>query len=439
MKLGLIAMSGLRVVNPELAKMGLTLPGFIERKKVIASLPSLGLLTLAALTPPTIELKYIELNHFDTDDDLPGSFDIVAISSFTAQINSAYLLADKYRKNGAKVILGGLHVTALPSEAMQHADAIVIGEAEAIWPDVISDIQRQALKSVYDARQIHFDLSEAPLPKYELLEPEKYNRLTVQTQRGCPFACEFCASSILLSSKYKTKPITNIVNEINHIKSIWKKPFIELADDNTFANKIQAKKLIKALTALDIKWFTETDISIAENEDLLSQMSDSGCRQLLIGFESPTALALNKLEQKNNWKQRQFDHYLEAINRIQSKGISVNGCFILGLDGQDTSVFDQTFNFVKESGLSEVQITIQTPFPGSALYERLKREHRLLKQQFWDECTLFDVTYLPDKMTVGELETGFKTLMENIYSESCSRDRKETFFKQARKLKRIAS
>lgn len=439
MKLGLISMSGLRVHNQELKELGLTLPGFVERKEVIASLPSLGLLTLAGLTSSDVEIKYIELNEFNNRTEISYDFDVVAISSFSAQINSVYLLADKYRKQGVKVILGGLHVTSLPNEAIKHADAVLLGEGEVYWKMIIDDLNRGELKQVYDARNIEFDFKRSPMPRYDLLDANKYNRLTVQTQRGCPFKCEFCASSIRLTCKYKIKPVDRVVNEIQEIKSIFKNPFIELADDNTFANKAHSKRLVNALSLLDVKWFTETDISVAENPELLSMLSDSGCRQLLIGFESPTAQGLHNLEKKTNWKQKQFDKYKEAIQTVQDKGISVNGCFILGLDGQDASVFDETLKFVKESGLSEVQITVQTPFPGTELYTRLKNTNRLLEDVFWDKCTLFDVTYRPDRMTVNELESGFRGLMKDVYSDTLVRERKEKFIKQARDMRKTSN
>lgn len=425
-------MSGLRAQNEELMKLGLTLPGFVERKEVIASLPSLGLLTLAGLTDKSIDTTYIELNQFSVNDELPGEFDVVAISSFTAQINQAYTLSEQYRKAGTKTILGGLHVTIMPTEASVHADAIVLGEGEISWQRIIDDLKHNNLKRIYDGRDEHFDLSLSPRPRYELLDIEKYNRLTVQTQRGCPFKCEFCASSILLSSKYKHKPVSMVIDEIQYIKSLWNKPFIEFADDNTFANKKYAKKLVSEIAKLNIKWFTETDISVADDDELLAMLRDSGCRQLLIGLESPTSSGLHNLELKANWKEKQQDNYLNAIQKIQSYGITVNGCFVMGLDGQDSSSFSDVFNFVSQSELSDVQITVQTPFPGTVLYERLKKSNRLLEEQFWEKCTLFDVTYTPDKLTVNELETGFNELMKDLYSDELVAKRKENFRQRIR-------
>src|SRR5689334_23031958 len=197
MKLGLIAMSGVRAFNPELMAFGLTLPGFVERSEVIASLPSLGLLTLAGLTPPAWDVSYLEVPDLAALDGLPpGDFDLVGISSFSAQIKEAYALADRYRAAGVRVVLGGLHVSALPREAMAHADAVVIGEAEPWWPAVLADFERDALARVYGPAERQFDLADAPMPRFELLDPARYNRITVQTQRGCPFRCEFCAASI---------------------------------------------------------------------------------------------------------------------------------------------------------------------------------------------------------------------------------------------------
>ena len=248
MKIGLIAMSGVRCHNKELMEFGLTLPGFVERSKVIASLPSLGLLTLAGMTPDDIEIGYVELPDPESlGDDLPGEFDVVAISSFSAMIKDAYALADRYRRAGTLVILGGLHVTLMPDEASQHADVVVIGEAEPVWMDIIADLRRGRAKARYDARSTTFDFAESPMPRFDLLDISNYNRLTIQTQRGCPYSCEFCAASMRLNPKYRTKPIDRIMAELHEIKKIWAHPFIELADDNTFADKRHGLALAEAL------------------------------------------------------------------------------------------------------------------------------------------------------------------------------------------------
>jgi radical SAM superfamily enzyme YgiQ (UPF0313 family) len=430
MKIGLLAMSGVRAHNPELTALGLTLPGFVERSKVIASLPSLGLLTLAGLTPDGVDLEYVDVPNVLDAPWLPGEFDAVAISSFSAQIKEAYALADRYRAAGTKVILGGLHVAAVPHEAAMHADAIVIGEGEPLWPRVVDDLQRGTLDAVYDARRFRFGLASAPMPRFELLDMQKYNRITVQTTRGCPFDCEFCAASIRLAPGYKLKPVSKVIAEIRRIKSIWPQPFIELADDNTFAAKAHGRELLRAMANEGVRWFTETDVSVADDPELLSLLRDSGCAQVLIGLEAPSRAPLERVEQKSNWKARHADRYLESIDAIQSRGVTVNGCFVLGLDGQTPDDFDEVLQFVRDSGLYEVQITVQTPFPGTPLYERLKREGRLLRDGAWELCTLFDVNFQPSHMTVAQLEQGLRDLARALYDAEATRERRRNFARQ---------
>jgi radical SAM superfamily enzyme YgiQ (UPF0313 family) len=427
-------MSGVRAHNAELNALGLTLPGFVERSRIVASLPSLGLLTLAALTPPGIELAYCEVPNLAEIDGVPGEFDLVAISSFTARIKDAYVLADRYRALGTKVVLGGLHVTALPQEALQYADAVVVGEGELGWPEMISEVRifGTPRRRVYDGQGRGFDLACAPVPRHDLLELDRYTRLTVQTQRGCPFRCEFCAASPMISPTYKLKPVAKVISEIEAIKALGSAPFIEFADDNTFVNKRHSKELLRALVPQKIRWFTETDLSVARDAELLALMRDSGCAQILVGFEATTFKALSGVEQRADWKARQLDDYMSAIDRIQNHGVAVNGCFILGLDGTGKESFDQVRDFVRQSRLQEVQITIQTAFPGTPLYERLKAGGRILRQGAWELCTLFDVNFQPKEMTVSELESGFRRLAAQLYSKESVRARRLDFFERNR-------
>jgi radical SAM superfamily enzyme YgiQ (UPF0313 family) len=427
MKLGLIAMSGVRAHNAELTALGLTLPGFVERNRVIASLPSLGLLTLAGLTPRDVDLRYLEVADIAQVDGVPQEFDVVAISSFSAQILEAYELADRYRAQGTRVILGGLHVSALPMEALRHADTVVVGEGETAWPAIIDDLRSGNLKPVYDVRGTNYNFAHSPMPRFDLLDFARYNRLTVQTQRGCPFRCEFCAASIRISPTYKIKPVERVIAEIQSIKSLWKRPFIEFADDNTFVNKAHSKELLRAIAKEDIRWFTETDLSVADDLELLDMLRDAGCAEILIGFEGTTFSGIDGVEQRTNWKARRVESYLEAIRRIQDRGVRVNGCFILGLDGAGTESFDAIWEFVQQSGLYDIQITVQTAFPGTPLYTRLKQEGRILRDEAWDLCTLFDVNFRPAQMSVAELEAGLRSLVSRIYSDEVTKARRAAF------------
>jgi radical SAM superfamily enzyme YgiQ (UPF0313 family) len=433
-RIGLIAMSGVRVQSQELLALGLTLPGFVERSEVIASLPSLSLLTLAALTPPQFDVEYREILDLKTAGELPDHYDLVAITSLSAQILEAYAVADIYRSRGVPVVMGGLHVTSLPDEALEHCTAVVVGEGEPVWPLLLDDFERGRLQQRYAASpRGQFDLRHAPIPRFDLLDPAKYNRITVQTSRGCPHKCDFCASSILLTSLYKLKPVEQVIAEIHAIKSIWPKPFIEFADDNSFVHREHYKSLLRRLAKEKLKWFTETDLNVAQDDELLGLMRDSGCQQVLIGLESPQRRGLEGIETHANWKAKRVDGYLAAIRKIQSYGITVNGCFILGLDGDTPDVFDDVFRFVRESGLYEVQITVMTAFPGTPLLARLQSEGRVLRENAWEMCTLFDVNFRPQHMTPTELEVNFRRLSAKLYEQEETSRRRRDFFRDLRR------
>jgi len=425
-------MSGIRVCDPELLEMGLTLPGFVERGKTIASLPSLGLITLAGMTPAKHIVRYVEVEDLSAQPRLPTDVDLIAISSYSAQIHEAYELADRYRAMKVPVVIGGPHVTALPDEAARHCDAVVIGEGESSWLAVLRDCETGQLSQRYGSVDAGFDLSNAPMPAFELLDIERYNRLTVQTSRGCPHRCEFCASSVLLTDRYKQKPVDKVLAEIDRILSIWKHPFIEFADDNALVHKAYWKELLERLGDRRIKWFAETDLTVSEDEELLRLLRQTGCAQLLIGLESPTPAGLRGLELRNDWKYRHWADYRDAVRRIQSQGVTVNGCFVVGLDGQGPEIFDQVLDFAREAELFEVQITVPTPFPGTPFYDRLKQEDRLIEDGRWETCTLFDINFKPARMSRDALSQGFKRLARELYGEEFTRWRRDTFKRRLR-------
>jgi len=440
MKIGLIAMSGIRAVDPELIAVGLTLPGFLERSKTIASLPSLGLLTLAGMTPAEHEVRYIEVADLREACELPMDFDLVAISSFSAQIDEGYELARRYRAAGVKVVMGGLHVTSMPHEANACGASAAIGEGEIIWPEILRDAAsgEGQLKPIYDARGREFDLADAPMPAFDLLDISKYNRLTVQTSRGCPWRCSFCASSILLTNRYKQKPAAKVLAEIDKIRTIWRRPFIEFADDNAFVNRAYWHDLLPQLAKRRVKWFAETDLAVHEDDALLEKMADAGCAEVLIGFESPVEAGLKGVELRRDWKLQKFSVYRDAIRRIQSHGIRVNACFVVGLDGHGPGVFDAVAEFVRDTTPFDVQITMPTPFPGTPLHRRLQQEGRLLhggggaSGGDWRRCTLFDVMFEPHGMTAEELRLGFRRLAVDLYTAEATQLRREGFERQRR-------
>jgi radical SAM superfamily enzyme YgiQ (UPF0313 family) len=272
-------MSGVRIYDTELLSLGLSLPGFVERGKVIASMPSLGLLTLAGATPKQWTVSYEEAG-----DCVEGAFerlrtlcpDVVAISFLTARAADAYKLSDLFMSEGFKVVLGGLHVSVCPEEAQAHASAIVIGQGEWIWPTVLEDYERSALRPRYGTLLTTEPLDTSPVPRYDILDIERYNRIPVQTTRGCPLDCSFCAASRLISP-YKRKSAKRVRQEIEVIKRRWSTPFIELADDNTFVNKNWGRELAEVLGEFEgLNWFTETDVSLGDDPELIQALAHSG-------------------------------------------------------------------------------------------------------------------------------------------------------------------
>jgi radical SAM superfamily enzyme YgiQ (UPF0313 family) len=432
MKIGLLAMSGLRAHDPELLALGLTLPGVLERGAVLSALPSLGLLYLAACTPAGHELQYFEA---EADGREPADLyqcDLVAISTFSAQVFEAYAIADRLRAAGVKVAMGGLHVSVLPDEALEHADMVFLGEAERTWPQAIQKLQAGELQSVWDARQDSaIDVSQLPIPRYNLLKHRTYTRYPVQTTRGCPWRCDFCASNVMLNKPYRKRPVEHVVRDIRAIKQLERRPFVEFADDNTFVDHQWGQELCRQLIPERIKWFTETDISVAANDQLLSLMRESRCKQVLIGLESPEKASLDGIEQKSNFKSRQRLDYLSAIENIQSHGITVNGCFVLGLDAHTPDIFEQVYEFAMRAELWEVQITVLTAFPGTPLYQRLLTENRILQPRRWDLCTLFDVNFQPAQMTVEQLRQGMRWLAAKLYTAEAIQFRRRNFLNRA--------
>lgn len=434
MRIGLIGMSGVRVRTKELAELGVTLPGFVRRGKTIASLPSLGLLTVAGLTPPSHEVDYVELDGVPAFSSL-GDYDLVGISALTASIDDAYRVADEYRRRGVKVVMGGLHVSSLPDEALKHCDSVVIGGAEGAWPQLLADAASDQLRSRYvGAREKVFEPPLYASPRFDLLRQRPYNRVTVQTSRGCPRRCEFCAASLLITRGFNQKPVELVMDEIRAARSHFSQPFFEFADDNTFLNQRWGREFLKAMVPEQLNWFTETDASVADDLELCDTLAKAGCRQLLIGFESPRAGDLDEIDPAE-WKRRIAPEATRVVDVLQSRGISVNGCFILGLDNHTSDIFPLVRDFVRASGLAEVQVTVMMPFPGTPLYARLQREKRLLEERFWQRCTLFDVNFRPSRMTVEELERGMRWLFTELYSKAESSNRIRSFARNSVRIR----
>jgi radical SAM superfamily enzyme YgiQ (UPF0313 family) len=412
-----VPLNGFRVREEELLALGMSLPGLAARARAIGELPALGLLTLAGMLPDDWTCSYLPARRCDEElieriaNQLPA---LVAISALTASIDEAYGLCRALRTRGMATVLGGLHATACPEEAAQHAAAVVVGSGEAAWLDVLADAAAGQLRPIYRQPSRHLDPPKRwPLPRFDLLGPAP-PRFTLQTARGCPLACDFCGASRLLGP-FREKPIAAIRDELAAILRIDPRPLVELADDNTFAGGRDASELLSTLADSGVRYFTECDWRIGERPEVLERLATSGCVQVLVGIES-----LVFRYPGMGAKQAELVRIIDALDRIQRAGVAVNGCFIVGADGETRASLDRLAAFVLDCPLADVQITLQTPFPGTALHRRLRDAGRLLAGRGWSHYTLFDVTYQPDRMSVAELEAAFRELLQTVYSPEAS-------------------
>lgn len=402
-------------------ELGMSLPGLQGRAQAVSELPSLGLLTLAGMTPETWTRSWhaVELSGEQCVEEIADrSPNLVAISALTASVDEAYEFSRTIRNRGMRTVIGGLHVTAFPEEAVEHCDSVVVGEGEPVWLKILKDAERSQLAQVYQSANV-VDSARGvswPLPQFDLLgrDPPRY---TLQTQRGCPFACDFCASSRLISP-FREKPIDAISAELSAIRALASRPLIELADDNTFAGSRDVHEFFDVFAQSGVRYFTEGDWRIGEQPDVLERLASSGCMQVLVGLES-----LVFRYPGMGAKRADLERMMDAVSAIQEAGVAVNGCFIVGADGETDRSLDALTQFILESSLADVQVTLQTPFPGTELHDRLRRSGRLLDKRGWSSYTLFDVTYRPDQLTVEQLESGFRRVLSAVYSSEASQRR----------------
>lgn len=431
-----VSFAGLRVHEQRLLDLGMTLPGLSDRADALAELPGLGLLTLAGMTPDSWSCCYHEATA-DLDalahSVASGAPDLVAISALTASVEEAYRFSTLLRSQGIRVVIGGLHATACSSEAQAFCDAVVAGSGEAVWLQVLADAEQGELRPFYDAR----DLSPSliwPQPRFDLLKGTP-RRFTLQTQRGCPLACEFCGASRLLGP-FREKPASLIREELAAIGRLSDRPVIELADDNTFAGDRPLDEFFQVFADSGVRYFTESDWRLGTRPELLKDLAASGCVQVLVGIESSVFRypGMGK-------KAAELEQILESIHAIQDAGVAVNGCFILGADGETHASIEKLIHFINESPFADIQLTLQTPFPGTRLYDRLKQSGRLLEDRGWPYYTLFDVTYEPDLLSVAELEQAFEKAMAEIFSTAATAQRlaiRKQILKNKRRLRSVS-
>ncbi len=367
--------------------------------------PPLALPLLAGLTPPDVEVRLIDENVEPIDTD--ATADWVAITCMTASAPRAYAIADAFRQRGIPVVMGGIHPTVLPEEAAAHADAVVIGEAEPVWPEVLADLAAGSLRPRYTPTG-YSDLVGLPLPRRDLLQAERYlTTNTVQTARGCPNACSFCTVSTVSGRQYRFRPVPEVVEEVRSLSGGW----VGFVDDNIAGHARRAKELFEALIPLKRRWIGQADLTMARDPELLSLAARSGCQAMFIGLESLLEENLRAVHKAPNLGT----DMAKAIGTIHKAGIEIIGSFVLGLDGDNRDVFARTVEFAQRHKLVAAQFAVLTPFPGTAMRQKLEDEQRILDHD-WSHYTMSNVVFRPRQMTDLELREGQRYVYGRFYS-----------------------
>jgi radical SAM superfamily enzyme YgiQ (UPF0313 family) len=390
-----------------LIKLELIVPAAQEsgRKRKKAVLPPLGLAMVAALTPPEVEVSITDENV--TVIDFQKEIDLVGITALTATAPRAYEIADNFRARGVKVILGGVHPSFLPEEASQHADAVVIGEAEGIWPSLINDFKAKKLQKVYRQRE-RPSLANLPTPRRDLFAEGAYIlKQTISATRGCPYSCSFCSVTSFFGHTYRCRPVQEILQEI---ETFNKRKLIGFVDDNIVGNPTFAKELFRSLVPYKIKWGAQASVMVAADDELLELAAASGCIALFIGFETLSSANLATIGKKVNM----VDEYETAIEKIHSQGIAIHGFFILGLDEDNEEVFERTVRFVQKMRLESAQFAWPVPYPGTPLYESLDRAGRIVTKD-WSQYES-DIVFEPKLMSREMLQQRRDLIWRKFYS-----------------------
>ena len=368
-------------------------------------MPPFGLTMIAALTPKTFKVSLEDENVEELN--LAEDVDLVGISSFTTNVERGYEIADIYRNRGTPVVMGGFHVSAMPEEALQHADAVLIGEAEKIWDTVLEDFQPGKMKGIYKAESFH-SMEGLPRPRLDLLSSAFSFRRPpffgmVQTSRGCPYQCEFCSTSAFWGHKFRVRPTDEVVEEIRSLGT----RFLFFVDDDIAGTPSNTKILLEKLIPLKTRWASQAGIGIAKDDELLSLAQRSGCKYLFVGFESVEEKSLEAVHKKQNKPSQ----YKELIRKIHDHGIVVQAAIVMGLDDDSNEVFQKIDSFLKEADVDIIQLNILYPYPGTKIRDRLQKEGRITSIH-WSNYMLGGVNYLPHGMSQQELYDGYTWLLK---------------------------
>lgn len=374
-------------------------------------LPPLSMAVLAARTPKEMEVHFYD----DKIEAIPETDqpDLVAITVETFTARRAYSLADRYRARGVPVVMGGYQATFLPDEVLLHADAIVIGDAEGSWEQLLSDFQHGTLQRIYTGgnnralQNFVVDRSIFTGKKYMPVEPIQYGR-------GCRFACDFCSIKAFYHDTIRVRSVQSVVEELVLLNT---KKLIFFVDDNLYNSKVALAALLEAIRPLKLRWSCQISIDVAKDENLLDRMAEAGCVFVLLGFESLSSANLKQMGKPWN---RVAGDYLSVVKKFHQRGMAVYGTFVFGYDGDTAATIQDSLNFAIEAKLEIANFNPLTPTPGSPLYERLKQENRLLSPHWWldPNYRYGDPIFIPKSMPADEFAQQCFAAKKTFYSWS---------------------
>jgi radical SAM superfamily enzyme YgiQ (UPF0313 family) len=390
-------------------RIGLVFPtndDFIVSRK-FTSYPPLGLAILAGVTPSQHEVTIIDERIQSVE--LDNQFDVVGMTVMTPFANRAYEIADELRSSGVKVVLGGMHASAVPEEAIAHADAVVIGEAERVWPKVLDDSAQGEMQPFYRSASL-VDMDRVPFARRELFRERAYLAgNTIQVSRGCPLRCSFCAVSSFFGGTYRFRRTEDVISELEP----WSDHTCHFIDDNIIGSLSWAKELFRAMIPLGLRWGGMASMNIIADTELLELAAESGCKCLLIGFESIREENLRSIGKSVN----RLDNYAEVVDRLHDYGISVEAAFMFGFDHDEESVFEETVRFAEEARVDYAHFSVLTPFPGTALHRELSEANRIVDTD-WSRYTWQNAVFEPRLISRDALEKGVEWAQREFYSYS---------------------
>jgi len=370
--------------------------------------PLAGLLAVAGAVPrDRFEVVLTDENIESIDFDLEA--DLVGISAMTCYVNRGYEIADAFRARGVPVVMGGVHPSFMPWEALQHCDAVVIGEVELVLPKLLDDLERGQMRGTYKADRL-FPMAELPLPRYDLLKKRRYiNRTFVQTSRGCHQGCTFCAEPLMNGLKFRFRPVDDVIREVEMCGS----RMIALNDADFFGTREHPMSVMRALKGRGIHWQAGVTSKLAQDDAMLELAAESGCTLLSIGFESITRSTLTSVHKHVNRPET----FASLVEKVHSYGIMVFGLFMFGFDGDAPSVFETTARFNIDADYDACAYSALTPYPGTLTWYEMKKGDRIVSYD-WSKYDQANVVFRPARMTPDELRLGHDAAYDTFYAPS---------------------